>query len=156
MEIEGSSKRVDVYYGGAGFPFEDASFDSVVATPVLEHSFSPNFSSGNAPGGEGRRSLVVDGALHMGEHEIPYDFGRYSSFGLKALLERNGFEIQSWSGFASALALAQLASAFFARSLAWRLWLAYRQPPLSLALASRQPFRFDRAPVLRIRERGLS
>jgi hypothetical protein len=47
------------------------------------------------------------------EHEQPYDFGRYSSFGLKALLERNGFEVvaqrktcadfraitQLWSGF---------------------------------------------------------
>jgi hypothetical protein len=27
------------------------------------------------------------------EHEQPYDFGRYSSFGLRAILERNGFEI---------------------------------------------------------------
>ena len=27
------------------------------------------------------------------EHEQPYDYARYSSFGLKALLERNGFRI---------------------------------------------------------------
>lgn len=27
------------------------------------------------------------------EHEIPNDYGRYTSFGLKYLLEKNGFEI---------------------------------------------------------------
>ncbi len=27
------------------------------------------------------------------EHEQPWDFARYSSFGLKSLLERNGFEV---------------------------------------------------------------
>ena len=27
------------------------------------------------------------------EHEIPYDFGRYSSYGIKFLLKKNGFEI---------------------------------------------------------------
>jgi SAM-dependent methyltransferase len=27
------------------------------------------------------------------EHEVPYDFARYSSFGIKSVLEKNGFEI---------------------------------------------------------------
>lgn len=27
------------------------------------------------------------------EHEVPYDFGRYTSFGISDLLTRNGFEI---------------------------------------------------------------
>ncbi len=27
------------------------------------------------------------------EHEIPYDFGRYTSFGIIDLLQKNGFEI---------------------------------------------------------------
>ena len=29
------------------------------------------------------------------EHEIPYDYGRYSSFGIKYLLEKNGFKVIS-------------------------------------------------------------
>ena len=28
-----------------------------------------------------------------GEHEQPYNFARYTSFGLKSILEKNGFEI---------------------------------------------------------------
>jgi hypothetical protein len=31
--------------------------------------------------------------LNQDEHEQPYDFARYSSFGIKSLLERHGFEI---------------------------------------------------------------
>lgn len=27
------------------------------------------------------------------EHEAPFDFARYTSYGLRALLERNGFEV---------------------------------------------------------------
>lgn len=29
------------------------------------------------------------------EHEVPYDFGRYTSFGMKSLLERTGFTVIS-------------------------------------------------------------
>ena len=28
------------------------------------------------------------------EHEQPYDFARYSSFGIKSLLEKHGFHVQ--------------------------------------------------------------
>ncbi len=149
MEIEGSSKRVDVYYGGAGFPFEDASFDSVVATQVLEHSFSPELFVG-----ECARVLKDGGVLLLtvpfiwGEHEIPYDFGRYSSFGLKALLERNGFEIQTLERICvGPLALAQLASAFLHEALrgvfGWRIanllcpWLSL---PVNLFALIVRPF----------------
>ena len=27
------------------------------------------------------------------EHEVPYDYARYSSFGIRHLLEKNGFEV---------------------------------------------------------------
>ena len=45
------------------------------------------------------RALKIDGKFLLtvpfvwDEHEQPYDYARYSSFGLKALLERHGFEV---------------------------------------------------------------
>lgn len=43
------------------------------------------------PGGQ----LLVTAPFCWDEHEIPYDFARYTSYGLRHLLEKNGFEIQA-------------------------------------------------------------
>jgi len=92
--IDSEKKVADYYYDGKTFPFKEAEFDSVVTNQVLEHVFNPDeFIS------EINRVLKINGKLLLtvpfvwDEHEQPYDFARYSSFGLKALLEKNGFEI---------------------------------------------------------------
>lgn len=84
----------DFFYDGNTFPFGDASFDSVLCSEVLEHVFNPDhFLS------EIHRTLKPEGYLLLTvpfiweEHEHPYDYARYSSFGLKSLLEKNGFSI---------------------------------------------------------------
>ena len=84
----------DYYYDGKTFPFKESEFDSVVTNQVLEHVFNPDeFLS------EINRVLKINGKLLLtvpfvwDEHEQPYDYARYSSFGLKSLLEKNGFEI---------------------------------------------------------------
>lgn len=89
-----ANKQADFYYDGNNFPFEDASFDSVVANEVFEHVFNPdNFLN------EMFRVLKPEGMVLLtmpfvwDEHEQPYDFARYSSFGIKSLLERHGFEV---------------------------------------------------------------
>lgn len=94
MEINGSSKKADVYYDGRSFPFKDAEFDSILSTQTLEHSFHPEefvreCARTLKPGG----LFLLTVPFMWNEHEAPFDFARYSSFGLKALLERNGFEI---------------------------------------------------------------
>jgi SAM-dependent methyltransferase len=87
-------KNADFFYDGNTFPFTEASFNSVVANEVFEHVFNPdNFLD------EIHRILSKDGVLLMtmpfawDEHEQPYDFARYSSFGIKHLLENHNFEI---------------------------------------------------------------
>lgn len=92
--IDSEKKLADYYYDGKVFPFNESEFDSVVTNQVLEHVFNPDeFLS------EINRVLKIDGKLLLtvpfvwDEHEQPYDYARYSSFGLTALLERNGFEI---------------------------------------------------------------
>ena len=104
----------DEYYDGGRFPFPDATFDGVLCSQVLEHVFTPERFLA-----EIRRVLRPDGRLVLtvpfvwDEHEQPYDFARYSSFGLRALLERNGFEVVAQRKTADdARALAQLASAW--------------------------------------------
>jgi len=88
------SKNADFFYDGRTFPFPDESFDSVVCNQVLEHVFTPDqFLL------EISRVLRDHGALLLtvpfvwDEHEQPIDYARYSSFGLKALLNRNGFDV---------------------------------------------------------------
>ena len=97
VEQEGhdhTNEEVDIYYDGKHFPLENGSFDSVLTSQVLEHVFHPDdFLS------EIHRVLRPNGKLLLtvpfvwDEHEQPYDYARYSSFGLRHLLEKNGFTV---------------------------------------------------------------
>lgn len=89
-----ASKRAEYFYDGHTFPFDNESYDNAISNEVLEHVFNPDeFLS------EINRVLKQNGRLLLtvpfvwDEHEPPYDFARYTSFGLKFLLEKHGFEI---------------------------------------------------------------
>lgn len=91
---ENQHKKADYFYDGAIFPFTDKTFDSVITNQVLEHVFNPDvFLS------EIHRVLKDDGIVLLtvpfvwDEHEQPFDYARYSSFGLKYLLEKYQFEV---------------------------------------------------------------
>jgi SAM-dependent methyltransferase len=86
--------RVDVYYDGKHLPFETNHFDSVLATEVFEHLFNldeilQELKRVLKPGGK----MLITCPFLWPEHEQPWDFARYSSFGIKALLERHGFQV---------------------------------------------------------------
>lgn len=87
-------ENIDVFYDGKTFPFESATFDSVISNATLEHVFNPDEHLAEIhrilkPGG----IFLITVPFMWDEHEQPYDYGRYSSFGLRHLLEQNGFEI---------------------------------------------------------------
>ncbi|MFC1621054.1 class I SAM-dependent methyltransferase [Candidatus Omnitrophota bacterium] len=117
-----ANKKVDVFYDGKTFPFENSSFDSVVTFEVFEHVFNPEeFLK------EVHRVLKDDGALLMsasfiwGEHEQDHDYARYSSFGLKHLLGKYGFEIVSHRKTASGIrAIFQLITSYIYKVIAVR------------------------------------
>lgn len=95
LEIEGkNNKKADHYYNGIVFPFKDREFDSIFSSQVLEHVFNPTFFLS-----EINRVLKDDGVLLLtvpfiwDEHEQPFDYARYSSYGLRYLIERHGFEV---------------------------------------------------------------
>jgi SAM-dependent methyltransferase len=89
-----SNENIDVYYDGRNFPFENKAFDSIITSQVFEHVFTPEeFLK------EINRVLRINGHLLItvpfvwDEHEQPYDYARYSSYGLKHVLEKNGFQV---------------------------------------------------------------
>lgn len=102
------------FYAGGRFPFNDSQFDSALSTEVLEHVFEPDLFLT-----EINRVLKKGGVFLLSvpfvwdEHEQPYDYGRYSSFGLKYLLEKHGFEIvESKKSMPDIRTLCQLINAF--------------------------------------------
>jgi SAM-dependent methyltransferase len=118
MDIDTDATRrrglADVFYDGHRFPFDDASFDAVLCNQVLEHVFEPD-----AFVAEIRRVLRPGGRLLLtvpfvwDEHEQPWDYARYSSFGLRALLERHGLAVrQQHKLLDDASLLFQLANAY--------------------------------------------
>lgn len=102
----------DVFYDGRTLPFPTSSFDSVLCSQVLEHVFEPDSFLREIrrvlrPGG----TLVLSVPFAWDEHEQPVDYARYSSFGLRALLERTGYEVISLRKVTTGpKALAQLTS----------------------------------------------
>lgn len=113
-EVTRKSGIADQLYDGGRFPFSDAEFDSILCNQVLEHVFNPDEFLG-----EINRVLKTGGKLLLtvpfvwDEHEQPYDYARYSSFGLRALLEKQGFRIIRHKKLgANASILFQLANAY--------------------------------------------
>lgn len=98
LDVDSESSRrlgvADHLYDGHTFPFADATFDSVLCNQVLEHVFNPDQFLGEMarilkPGGK----LLLTAPFVWDEHEQPYDYARYSSFGLRALLEKHEFRV---------------------------------------------------------------
>lgn len=107
-------KHPDVIYGGEGFPIGDNSADGILCTQVLEHAASPEkllheIARCLKPGGH----LILTAPFLWEEHEVPYDFLRFSTFGLKQMLETQSLQITvlekttgSFEALAQALSIA--------------------------------------------------
>lgn len=94
VSAQNEQLAADFFYDGKTFPFEDNKFDSVFSSEVLEHVFNPDVILDELhrvmkPGAD----IVLTCPFYWPEHEQPYDYARYSSFGLKSLFEKHGFEI---------------------------------------------------------------
>lgn len=102
---------VDVVGFADALPFADASFDTVLLTEVLEHVGDAEAAARELyrvlrPGGQ---ALITVPYLYP-THEAPYDFRRFTHFGLRGLLERHGLEVLAMDAKGGgALLLAHLA-----------------------------------------------
>lgn len=88
------NKKADYFYDGNHFPFNDEEFDSVISSQTFEHIFNPDSFLD-----EVHRVMKKEGVFLLtlpfvwDEHEQPYDFARYSSFGIMHLLAKHGFQV---------------------------------------------------------------
>jgi SAM-dependent methyltransferase len=87
------NEQIDIFYDGKHIPFVDETFDSIFCSEVFEHVFNldevlEELNRVLKPGGQ----ILVTCPFAICEHEAPNDFARYSSFGLKHLFGKHGFE----------------------------------------------------------------
>jgi SAM-dependent methyltransferase len=86
--------KVDVFYDGVRIPFPDSHFDSIFSSEVFEHIFNlpdilKELHRVLKPGGK----ILVTCPFAFGEHEVPADFARYTSYAMRHMFEQQGFEI---------------------------------------------------------------
>jgi SAM-dependent methyltransferase len=90
--VHPGAKAVDFVGPADDLPVDDESFDHVLLTEVLEHVADPA-----AVTRELHRILKPGGQLHMTTpfvwelHELPFDFFRYTAWGLDRVLREGGF-----------------------------------------------------------------
>lgn len=90
-----SKENIDVYYDGKTLPFEKDSFDSIFSSEVFEHV--PNISEtllelNKVLKKEGR--ILITTPFSFPEHEMPFDFRRFTKNGIVKLIEENGFKVE--------------------------------------------------------------
>lgn len=97
IENEGHSHendRIEYFYDGKKLPFSDNCFDCLFSSEVIEHI--DNLSDILV---ELNRVLKKDGLFLLttpfvwNENELPHDYARYTSCGLKKILSRHGFKV---------------------------------------------------------------
>lgn len=101
-------KNLDCVAALDNLPFEEGSFDAILCTQVLEHLEWPRESVKEfhrilKPGGR----LFLTVPMAHKEHQVPYDFFRYTSFGLKSICkhaEFNQIEITPLGGMFTRMA----------------------------------------------------
>jgi SAM-dependent methyltransferase len=110
-----ANEQIDVLYDGITLPFPDNYFDSIFSTEVFEHIFNledilVEIKRVMKPGAR----ILVTCPFAIPEHEQPNDFGRYTSFGIKHLFEKNNFKILEYEKIGNHFeALVQLRISFY-------------------------------------------
>lgn len=87
-------------------PLANASIDTVLSTQTLEHLENVEFYiSECARVVRANGVLILTAPMQWRHHEVPYDYWRFTQYGLTSLLERQGFTIKSISSCGGVYAL---------------------------------------------------
>jgi len=115
-------KQPDIQFNGQDIPFPSNYFDGVLCTQVLEHA--TNFEKLLQ---ESHRVLRNNGKLIISvpftyrEHEIPFDFRRFTSFGLVAEVEKAGYLVEEVQKCLSGIeTIATLTNSFIANNFGYK------------------------------------
>lgn len=93
-DFDATRGNVDFACPADKVPLSDACMDSILCTEVLEHVPDPmavwlEFHRLLRPGGR----VLLTTPMYWPPHELPYDFYRYPSHGLRRLVEESGFKL---------------------------------------------------------------
>lgn len=91
---QSSGNKVDVLCDVTSIPLEDGQFDTVFTTQVMEHVAEHSRMLSEAyrllkPGG----TIILSAPMCWQHHEVPYDFFRFTKYGMIHLFEKAGFRI---------------------------------------------------------------
>jgi len=86
--------KIDVFYGGETLPFSDDEFDATLSNETFEHLPNPERIAQELhrvlkPGGK----LLLTVPFVWPEHEMPYDFCRFTAIGIEKVLTNSGFKV---------------------------------------------------------------
>lgn len=96
LDYESRTDSIDLNASALDLPIEDKTIDCVLLADVLEHLSDPEKAVK-----EIFRVLkdhgvaIVSAPFFLNLHEEPYDYFRFSKYGLQEILLRNGFEVIS-------------------------------------------------------------
>jgi SAM-dependent methyltransferase len=93
--IQSSEQKVDIICEATNIPEPSATYDIILCTQVIEHVFDHYKIFEEAyrllkPGG----FFIVSAPFIWHMHEIPYDFYRFTRYGIQELLTHAGFRIK--------------------------------------------------------------
>ena len=94
-DLEWDYSRLDAVADIHEMPVHNNAADAVLCTQVLEHTHDPQrviceMARILKPGG----TAFVSVPQGWGEHQVPYDYFRYTQYGMKVLLERAGLMVE--------------------------------------------------------------
>ena len=130
IEVSGRSDEMkvpDKFFDGINIPYDDNVFDGVLCTQVLEHveNLDLLLAECNRVIKVGGRFVVSVPFLYR-EHEQPYDFRRFTSYGLRLIMTRNGFQVDSCLKCLSAIeTIATIFSVYISNNVGTKNRLAY-------------------------------
>ena len=112
-------KQPELFYDGITLPFPAGSFDMVMATQLLEHVPNPSAVINEMArvckhGG----AVVISVPFVYPEHEEPFDYFRFTRYGIEELLTKAGLKIEALKKDSSALeAIAILINVYIMQNL---------------------------------------
>jgi SAM-dependent methyltransferase/uncharacterized protein YbaR (Trm112 family) len=94
LDYDLRSDSIDLRGDGQVLPFKNEMFDTIISIDVLEHVPNPEKFVSEMfrvikPGG----TIILSTPFFFYLHEEPYDFFRFSKYGLRTIFERNGFRV---------------------------------------------------------------
>lgn len=117
-------KNIDVFATLDSLPFGDEEFDTILCTNVIEHveNVEEAFMEMGRVLKKGGKMILSAPYLYP-VHEAPYDFQRFTCYGLASRLEKNGLRVEvqyPWGGLGMFLVV--YANLFVCKMLKWK-WL---------------------------------